>query len=307
MPRRYGRKKYRKKRKGKKMYKVSTSKLRDKRINSLIEHRIQDISRREAQASRVKLVHRLFYGGNYDEFQDTWSSSVKVDRAGWTAILHRIKKADVEMVQNQPAADDPQTFNGWSQQGNEALDGDGLAQGMITQIMHGRRSTESVLLTGVSLETRCTLPKDSSLNGARRNAHVQWAVVAIFSDDIVVQPNAVEFEPAPEEIIQLRTMGFTPQIDLDEVEVRKKYKKRVLLKGSSYISRTSEHSAEKNTKKYVKLKTPMRLDYDPTDQNGTQPTKVGLYLVVRSNIAFQSAEEDKPNFNCVAKLYYLDN
>lgn len=275
------------------------SKFMDKKINTQIEVRMQQIAAKEVEKNRIMLINRDYFFGIYDRINNKFSDGVLIDFRGRVCEISNIPKLDVNYVINAPQVDDPDT-----QEVNEQIDGDGALQGMPTVSIQGRRASDQIKITGFSVSNRVMLSAiPSALNDAFGKVEIRWAIVGVQTDELT----SPLVEPANTEIFPWRPFGYSAVLDIDFTNQSRLHKHRIFMKGSYHLRHTMDFTQEKFYQHYLKLKTPCFVDYLPTDQNGQMPQNWKFYYCVRSNIASGPTNDDlyTPRlFSCVKLHYY---
>lgn len=296
----------RKRKRSKRTYKVSVGKLADRRVNTLIEHRMQAIAKQEIKKSIVKLYDRNYYFGTVNKESNCVTGGRRIFYDGIVQRICQIDKQDINQVLNAPdhEPDDAKM--------QEEVDADGAVQGMLTQTSHGRRQTELVKIDGftVSIKAfmdRCPNEFDHSTmgpNGAGNTAWhqwflrrpngeydrilpetiiVKWAIVRVYDDQAQLAP-LIQTVPTVDSICPFRPWGYTAVLDDDQYLETKLIKKRVLCKGSFSFRADDTRNKDKTINYYRGFKTPLSVKYLPADQNGQQAVSSRFFFVMRSNV-----------------------
>lgn len=308
----YGRKRFRTKRKFKrrkrsrKTYKVSVAKLADKRINTLFERRARDIAKAEIKKSLVKLYDRNYYFGTVNKEANSVTGGRRVFYDGFVQRICQIDKQDINQVLNAPdhEPDDAKM--------QEEVDGDGAVQGMLTQVSHGRRLTELIKIDGFTIGIkanmdRCPNEFDHTLVGPnavgstawhqwflrRPNGEfdrtlpetiiVRWSLVRVYDDQAPVGP-LIQTIPSVDSMLPLRPWGYTSALDSAQLNETLLIKKRTLCKGSFSFTASDTRNKDYTIKKWCGFKNPLTVKYLPADQNGQQTVSSRFFFVMRSNV-----------------------
>lgn len=305
---RYARKK-RKPRKArrKRVYKVSTSKLLDKKINTIYERRAREIAQKEIARNIVHLIDRRFHFGNVNREFNQFANGTPVFYDGVVVPLANIDKTDVNFVVNAP------DVNGMHDDlTNPEVDNDGAQQGIFTQSMHGRRSTETVLIDGLKCSLKIFLERSDSFVGQDLSTVIlRWAVVARYTSNAMADQGGTVV-PEPEELLRMQTWGYSSKLDTQEQQEQTNLwiKDRTLLKGRTSFQISDIRAQEKTSSRYVKFKRPMKLTFMPEDQNGFQSKTCKLWFVCRTNVPHSGPGQPidytpfAPRIHLCSKVYY---
>lgn len=346
MPRKYKknyRKNYRKKStKSKvKVVKVNYKKLMDKKINTALEVRMQEI----AQSQRASLVSRTWLtrpptgqardipptfgpaGENlsYCPYEDILTTPYISD------YIDRIRATDINTPLN---IEDPTLPSG-----------SGVNRGMLTAAIHGFRRGNTIKIKAISLDIRIKsdlgmdrfhdTDNNTALSAIQRS--YQQTQGRIFLEYKVVQvsvSNVNQSLPDGEDVavlaLKYRNWGYSPVLDVELKEEQRMYKYKTLISGkvncSPQISFTKVgHDVMPTTgdkdpsvsivpyfreiSQYKKFSIPIKIEYDEADQNGLGKTTTALYFVARSNVQpGQNPLEQAaaPRIAVISKVYYTD-
>lgn len=303
------RKKYRRRRQRRYKKTKKVSKLSDKKINTLVEVRMQEIAKTEIEKQRKLLTSRKYLFHAYNKLTNvftaiTTGSNPAVDESliDWTGQiveLSNIPQVDIEFETNVPQTDDPLTAI------NENADGDGSGQGAMDLAMHGRRMSNSIFIQSVSADLRIVcqrLEEDEQpiVNTLQLNyAFVLWR-------DIEVVMDTVDDAPDPNELLSMSNLifGYSGKLD-PELEIKfHALKKRTLLRGKTSLSLNDIKSGDVYKTIFKKFKSPINIVYQKDSQNGQKCNKK-LYFVCRSSVPDAYDAALKPNvFVCTKVNYY---
>lgn len=301
----------RKSKKGRKAkYNVKTSKLRDKKINTLIERRIQEIAKKEDAVQRINLIKRQFwYCGqpqdpNHQQMvrsHNKYAAGAQVFYNGLFEQIGELEKVDINQVVNAPRAFSANEFAYQEQ--------DGVNVGMATAPQHGRRLGDQIKISGWTLGMKVlfpavqTLQQDHQIIGGINDPEVpptqppdvprqietvvlKYAIVGIMTNTAVQGDQGAD--PTPADLLTYRSWGYSPLLDFVEGNVEKYVKRRTFVKGELKCNLSTHRNKDMTTERYVKLKSPLTVKYDPNDQNGTRTGAWRFFLVLRSNVPHTS-------------------
>lgn len=298
-------------RKRKKTIKLSLSQAKSRKIDNNSERILVALSKRVAAAeiakSRVSLIRRIYIGGDYQPDTNIFTNLREVDFGGLICELSNIPKTDVEMIANSPQNDDPLTTGVmYPDQGNENLDGDGIAQGLITQNLHGRRTSDSVRMVSVRLDIEAFLDRIPSDPGGFRPVYdssvLRYGIYAVRCPDVAL----VGWAPTVDVLIQKPHMfGYTPKLDTDEAMVRADLTVKTLCEGSMALKFRHDRCDRRRRTVFGGCK--LLLNWDPADQNGQSPLKWKLFAAFRSDIpVHQDYLAYKPKICACSRLFYYE-
>lgn len=327
------RKRYRTRRKGKrKVYKAGIPlKALTGRIDTRLEFAMQKIARRVHNQSIVRLIDRNYLWGGCDPLTNAWNFSSLVGapkRIYYDGIVKRvamIDKIDINMPLNAPNVPDEDEPAPQMEQDN-----DGAIQGMTTETLNGRRSSDMVTVQGFTIHIKVWQPRlpaetqlqyapgpnqvgaahyrsffDRQAGGGQiqqlyETVILRYGLYQVF-DDQAGLPEIQQLEPSVQQLIPIHSWGYSSSLDVREKDFTLLVKKRTLYKGQVTLNLRQDLNKEKTIKVYVKLKKPLKLQWDPVDQNGVQAVSSRLFFAMRSNIP-QLAGLQLIDHSCFAPL-----
>lgn len=321
---------------------INYKKVMDKKINTSIERRMVEI----AQAQKPALISRTWLTDppNQSQIRDTppvlGAPGEALNECAYTDItttpfisdyIDRIRKTDINMPLN---VEDPTLPSGAA-----------VTRGMITAVKHGFRSNNRIAIKGINLDIRIRsdfgierLAEEPPSNAAGhiRNAYEQTAGRITLQYKLVevsVSPN--QALPDGEDIailaLKYNNWGYSSVLDVALKEDERTYKYKTILSGnincSPQISFTKvghendplTGSDEPSTSvmpffrefsQYRKFANPIRIEYDPRDQNGINKTTKALYFVAKSNVQPGQTPPEQcaaPRIAVICKVYYTDD
>lgn len=285
--------KYRKRARGR-------SKLADKRINTLVEVRMEEVAKKEAAKVRINLIKRNYLFAHFNLTTYQWTPlGNNIDRipfSGAVVELSAIPHADVEFIANAPPVDNVFTAN------DESQDGDGVGQGMPEKSLHGRRTSELVLLTGCSLNVKVTTPIAPAAPSLD-SVTVRYNIVAWKHRDMDTATTTATAEMCLP--WHPHAFGYSPSLDVRTRQLQTDEKIRVLAKGSLTLSSSTIRNNIKFGKCSARFKTPIYLDYRPDDQNGQFPKSWKILACFRSDVP-DTMLAQAPRLAVCSKLYYYE-
>lgn len=282
---------------------TTNKKLADKRINTLVEVRMQEIAKQEISKNIKHLTSRKYLFVNYEqatnEFNIMSPPQDLIDWSGKIVEVSNIGKVDNATVPNVPQVDDPLT------QQDENADGQGPNQIMSIQNMNGQRFSDTIYVKSLVAHLRIRTPilEDSDLD-LFGSIKVHYAFVLLRDDaSVVYNPLAV---PQPEEMLTSpMPWGYMGKLDKPlEIETNQ-LNKTVLCKGQCVLNLNNTQTSEKFHTIFKKFDKPLQIIYNERDQNGQQCNKK-IYFVVRSTVPTDAGYDGiKPSvFACTKVNYY---
>lgn len=244
-----------------------------------------------------------------------WTNLTHVDRPGIVARLHIVPKSDYNHPANIVQAADVLTFPSIDWAGNPILHQDdpggnqaGAQRGMITTTSNGFRAKEFITVKGVHLYMHCqqsgfaagNFPVDYTsivLNWGLYTADVASLIAA---DPLYV--------PTINDLALRETRGYTPTLDIERQNLVKETSSRKLASGRYVMKLRFDQPMQplvRDFEKYIKFKSPLKIEYTPTSQTGQEVVKNPLYLVMWTN---QLAAEgnSRLRIGAISKMYYYD-
>lgn len=310
-PKRNYKKKYtRRKRRGKNLVSLNSEAFKKK---------VQKISKRLDDKTRVSNVNRLYWLGEYRQEDDQWTNFSYIDRTGTVMRLTVIKKSDV----NQPIAvvvlNDILTVpykgptipalsvpNPDDAGGNQA----GATMGIVNKTTIGTRQSEFIFIKGFSMSGIITHSGYSNLNFPSNydKIKMEWQLVSITNLDPEFLVNSKTYKPPFKELVKLNFAGYNKMCDIDYDINFNLQKTRILARGSATISLSDMLNIPKMKRfsRYVKFKKALKVVYHAADQTGEHVLKNPLYLCVWSN---QLGTEGDNRAKCALSTsvyYYTD-
>lgn len=283
--------------------KPKTYKLSDKKINTLVEVRMQEIAKKEFAKSLKVLVSRKYLFNSYDPSTNIWTNlSGNPHLIGWdgqVVELSNIPKTDIQTQVNVPQADDPLTSL------DENADGDGTNQLMLGQPIDGERWGDVIYIKGVSAQLRL---RSFELTGSDldlfQTIKIKYAFVMLRDEESIM--DSVADKPTANECVRLDPWGYQPQLDKSLNMIFHGRKKKVLCQGETILNMNSTETSEKFHTIYKTFSSPIQLVYDENSQNGQRVNKK-IYFVIRSTIPENSGYDGvKPAVYVCSKIRYYE-
>lgn len=310
----YGKKRGRSRKKfsrkvSKKKYGVSIGKLASKRIDSLLEKRMQEIARKESKKDLVKLVDRNYYFGQVDTAANCYTGGRRLFYDGLVTQVCEIDRADINQPLNNPDADPDEAKM------QEEPDNDGVAQGMLTEPMHGKRLGDTIKIDGFTISIKAFMdrcpnelwPRDlpganpdevgtnawhqwftRQANGSYtrtlpESVYVRWALVRVYDRNAQTAPIIAPVPPVSA-LCPFRPWGYTAALDR-ELATDTLWTKKVTLASGKFAFRAGDiHNKDKTINIRRFFKNPLTVQYLAEDQNGQQLVNSRFFFVMRSNI-----------------------
>lgn len=334
----------RRRKNNKKKYSVSVSKLASKKIDTLLERRMVEIS----QAQLKTLVNRKWItdapgglrnatptfgreGENYSSHPYTYITSTPFV-SEWIDV---VKASDINLPLNVVDPENP--------------DNAGVTRGMITETAHGYRSGNSIKIKGISLDIRIisdfglellsNIENNQALEITKRMFSItRGQIILDYKVVLVKVSNVNQALPSGDEVailaLKYNNFGYSPALDVELKEVERTYTYKTIMSGKincspglsfSKIGHDTAPQAPppdydptvniqpyfREFKQYKKFPNPIQIDYAPTDQNGKAKTKQAIYFVAKSNFDASNvnAPIDRsccPQIAVISKMYYYD-
>ena len=294
--RRKPRKKFKRKRRNKK-----TSKLSDKRINTLVELRCQEISKKEIAKQVQRLLYRQYLFGPYDPLTNLFTAGTRVSYNGLIQALARIQKRDNSTaVTVAPLAQPYQTPATWENPGGNVIADITGADGF--------RTSNMIRIKGLRLQMR-VLSNLFTFNPAvpttpqHEHSYLYWMVCATVYDG----SELINSVPIPSDMLSIPRFGYNKKLDevfLDNTKYEKKIK--VFGRGVIKMPCSTQQTNVSFINKWIDMKN-QRVIYDDYDQNGAQVQKWKPFIVFRSSIPEIVANHPyMPLLNACCTLHYTD-
>lgn len=284
----------------KRRYKMPTvAKLASKKLDSLIEKRISEISKKEIENLRETLIFRAFLYQEYDEDTNLFTTNPNnYELINWDGrrfdITDKIIKADNASVVNVPQADDPSTLI------NEALDGMGVNVVAPIKTMNGRRVGSHIDVYGIQTEIRAENPADKSVT-------IFYKIVSVVAGDALT--DVLAHPQANKILCKRRHYGYSSKLDLDwKAEISgNPLRVRTIAKGQIRLRAKFDDDERKGfTKSNTRLSRPIHIEYEETDQKGSSASRK-IYFVVRSTCPSNAANNaNRPKVGVCIKMYYKE-
>lgn len=339
-------KKYKKKYNKNKKYNVSISKLASKKIDSLLERRMVEISQQQKQTliNRKWLTDGIAGVRNstpiFGRQGENFSSHPYTDITSTPYVNEYIDVIKASDINNPLNVQDPQN-----------PDAAGVTRGMVTEIAHGFRSGNTVLIKGISLDMRIisdfglerlhNADNNVALEIISRNYQITRGIIMLDYKVVLVTVSDTNAAlPTGNEVailaLNYNDWGYSSLIDIQLKELQRTYKYKTLLSGRincspqvsfSKIGHDVAQGVPPNNqqdptvniipyfrelKQYKKFNPPIRIDYNTTNQDGKDKTIQAIYFVAKSNYDASAANDPMQQSACpriavISKAYYYDN
>lgn len=273
----------------------------DKKINTLLEARIQEISKEEAHKTREQFVKRNTWLGAYTPATNIFGIGEPIDWDGKILELSRIRMTDVATLANQPVQDDPLTTD-LDEQKDQQADG--------TNVLHtiddtnGERTGHLVLVTGFTVKIRAAV---TELNVNAQGVEIPDDVIVKYAiyrvrDDYAGGPTV---PPTAKQLLTWRPWNYSAAID-DKLQIETyRYKKQRICGGKLRLTYSQVRPNVKFHEQNVRFANPHKLEYAVSDQSGERPLHFKYYLAVRSTAHQQGGPINLvPKVTCMTQLRY---
>lgn len=293
-----------KKRNYKKNYKKSyNSKLRDTKINTLVEKRIEQISKKEIQKSINTLCYRQMLLMNYEPITNAFTELApavsQVDWHGTVVECSNISVQDIEFTISLPPVNDPLV----SPDSYPPPVGAGTGAPITDE--NGRRRGNTIMITGVSADIMAYVDRlaDVAILGPQYdNVEIRYGFY-LWREDLAVMTTPPFFKPSAQQLMKWRPFDYNKSIDTAIEAETDHAKVRKLAEGKLYLKYSRSFGASKYKKISHRLKVPVPITYLVNDQTGQEAVNWKLYCVVMSEIPPALAIL-KPHCAVCAKVYY---
>lgn len=309
----YGRKRGRRKtRRRKAKFVKKRSKLADKRINTLVERRMQEVSKAEIRKLHPALCSRLYLWNDYNiqtgvqgQFEPLTFESIKC------VCMTRIPQEQGLTQAPQQAADVPETtlIDESSQLpahdgGNQPI---GLAYGFKTTQSDGFRRGDAIKVSSWSCDLAVKMAKCiPSFIPEREASTIFWALVHVRTD--ATQQQA--YEPQAADLPRImanrpKVFGYHARQDIVAENVNENVKFQTLASGKIRLPITDKRTHNRVHKLFWRPKNPKLYSFRAGDQLGQYATKGSMYLLLSSDVSAQAPYSTfAPNVTACTKLYY---
>lgn len=300
-------------------------------VDTALEKRMQSIAKKEVESQIVHLVQRKYLFGSQSRVTNKWHDGRRIFFDGAVDEICQIPKADIDQVLNAPLGNDPEEAPQ-----RQMVDDDGANQGMTVKTSHGKRIGDIVKVTGFSVDLKVfqdRIPNEfqhdsmyaqnNSPNYEGQNAWHQWflrnangafdkqlmetvvlkwALVQVSDETAkLMQGQVPEKEYTAENFIPIRPFGYSAALDHTEKDKTQFLKKKTIMKGECTLTLRPDTNKEKTIKQYIKLKRPIKLEYEPADQRGDQSLAKRYFFAVRTNVPIknETVPEGNEDYNDV--------
>lgn len=288
----------------KRKYNINLGKLKDSKINTIIEKKMQQIALDEASKLVQKLIFRKFLFGTYDPYTNAAQLGSPIDWNGQNTPLCNIQKVDNATMLtvppvNVPTTDTPST---WTNPGSNLIGNltgyDGFRRGNIIKV-HGIGLHFKVAMASVPFDKTETFARPD-------NVVLYWNITRTMYEG----QELAEVRPSPKDCLNIPIFGFSKRLDYaaSYVSLPSEIRRQVVASGKIKM-RTSTTSAYTIDKKvYIDLSNkPFTVQYHHADQNGTVIEGMKPMFNVRSNVCDIPEYDDyRPRLRACIKTYYTD-
>lgn len=291
---------------------TNQGKLMDGKINTIVERRIVEISRKQIDKNNPSLCLRRYCWVDYDPFtnkfthlEDSTGQPI-VNKFDWEGdavnLTDKIIKQDIATMANVGVVDDLKT------QLNEAVQSSNMGTNVLTAITpeHGYRRTDSIIVTGFDIKYRVRAHWSPPDDPAYKDYDRITVYISLIKIRRAINDNGSEHIFTPSQLLKLRPWGYHSVLDSD-VEKDDAFRPVVLAKDSFSMTTKSNETANIIFRKMRgKFKNPVKIQYDARDIKADR-NNYDIFLVVRSTVASTGDDEDiqyQPIIQACAKLYY---
>lgn len=293
----------------KKKYSLSIGTLASKKIDSLLEKRIVEISKQQAAKVRLNCVLRQTQGV-YDDQANEFESPIVTALAGNFLELAVIPRADYNAMATAAISDITGLPGGTNE--DESDTNYGAVIGLLGHSRHGHRTNDTVQLRSFFCKLRIQMDESSAVSEAM-GCTVTFAIVrcqALF-DDVLNVPN-----PSVNNLLPFKPWTFSRELDvaIRPEELQQHYKVKVLAKKTVYIGLRDDFPDTRFETISYKFKDPMKHEFQRSDTNlhavtenqiSGKITMLNKYFLVYRSDCPESAEK-KPQVHVCAFTNYYD-
>ena len=303
MPRRRKKHSYRKR------VTVSKGKLMDKKINTLFEIRAQEIARHEAAKTRVVLVKRNTWFGEYKPLTNYFGRGVFLSFKGLVQELSRIRLVDIATMANVPVADNLQSTD-FDEQKDQQADGTNVLAPQHD--INGERTGQEVLITGCQIKVRAKYNEGGAFLEQPERVEdiiIKYAIYRV-KEDWGATPTPTP--PTAHQLMTWRPWNYCAAIDDDEQIATYRYKKYTCCEGELKMQARSAGQNVRFGSASVKFKKPHKLEFHLANQDGSLPRHYKYFLVLRSSASSENtgsvpeASVPKPEIMAFTRLNYYE-
>lgn len=284
------------------------SKLRDKKINTIVEKRMQEIAIKEHDRNTEKLIYRQYLWGAYNMDTNAFNAGSPLDFTGMITALAAIQKLD-----NATAPAVPPMANPYQTPSTQIPPGVNVIGPIYGK--DGFRVSSNISIVAISMELDIRQPRivqDSNLVPPLAEfapdysyCDVHWSIIGAEWDG----SEAVGAVPDAREVCSIPLFGYSSKLDKEytQTDLGGDLKKKTIAKGKVRMKISVGSTSTKMVKRYIKFKRPIRYTYTDADQNGQQVIGQKLFLVVRSTIPSGVPHQVyRPLIRAVTKVFYID-
>lgn len=283
--------------------KINARMLSDKKINTLVEVRMQEIAKKEVEKNLKTLTSRKYLFHTYTPATNVYTLTTPnrrdlIDWAGRVVEVSNIPKTDIETITNAPQVDDIDTAM------DENADGDGPNQLMIGDAIDGYRWGDTIYVKSVSANLRLrSFELQSNDVDLFQSVKIKYAFVLWRDEEDTMHD--ITAEPDADELLMLQPFGYSAKLDSTLNMKFHGLKKTVLCQGETILNMDDIQSSEKFHTIYKKFDKPIQLKYDSNDQNGQLCNKK-IYFVCRSTMPAATTDTSKPSVFVCTKINYYE-
>lgn len=289
--------------KSKKSYQRN-KKLLDKKINTLLESRMQEIAQDEIEKNLKVLTSRKYlyvkYNPQTNDFQVIQPTRRDlIDWEGRVTELTNIPKTDMETLPNIPqAVDDLDTAI------DETVNNNGVNTVMIGDPVNGYRFSDIIYIRSLSAQLRIrSFGLTSDDIDIFQTIKIKYAFIMVTgSQNEMYDPL---HEPSAKNLLRMDPWGYKSSLDPVQALEFNQVKSRILCQGETTLNMTEEQTSEVYTVIHKKFDKPLQLVYESDDMIG-QKVNHKIYFVTRSTIPYSYTEDIKPSLYACTKINYYE-
>lgn len=250
---------------------INKGKFLDKKINSAIEIKMKEIAESVLDANKQMGCHRLFPWGDYNAATGLYSQLEAISYNGDIREIGAIPKGGFD--------------------GTDFSDYDSKRE----------RTSNVGVITGFNVSIHALVPESTTIP-SRQESILRWSIVKVYNDYLdAVQPN----DPEPDEALTMYRFGYSRILDTVPSPQEDSIQRITTLASGQIILKNSDiFPVDRNINEFIKLKKPLKIEFQKTALTHTRPVKWKLFMAVRSNIPQTDITNIKPQIAVCTKTYF---
>lgn len=300
----------RRRRGGKKKYKVSTAKLRDKKINTLFEIRAKQIAKAEVRKQHPSLVFRKYILGQYLQAHNEWDAGTRLDWAGVSYHPCQIPLTDAAAIVQSGVVVDPLFPMPLEDQANQFGRPFGINVVATQFSQDGFRLGYKIKISSITMQLRAHMDVITDIQQLFDDVYVKYSLVSFH--DAATPLQAVKL--APEDGMSMKRWGYVSKIDtLEREKIGDTCHLRYWGSGGFNIRCKPLTCTQKFITKRWNLKG-LNYEYASNDPSGPHAqSQYGqrvlgpkLFIILRCTTPVAANVQYKPKIHCCVKVNYTN-